>query len=89
MSETVNGNYILTLFYLQPNPKEFTATVKYFNPTEEFRMAESFGRFTFYIPKDKPKDKVYVVPNERLNEFDPSIFEVKQFKFYSVVYGKG
>jgi hypothetical protein len=87
VTQRVNGPYILTLFYMKTDPRDFASTVVYDDPKAEFRMARSFGKYVFRIPREKDPSAVYVVSNGEVGEFDPKEFRIIRFRNFSVAYG--
>ncbi len=50
----VASPFMITLYYTKYNPKDFLSSVVYRDESAEFRVATSFGRFTFGFPEDDP-----------------------------------
>lgn len=51
ITDWVNQPYIFALFYTQPDPQDFAATVEYRNPNAAFRQVERFYGFEFADPE--------------------------------------
>jgi len=79
---------VITLFYSKLPPEKFYNTVKYYDDYAEFRNAMYFDRFIFGTPADKDSDAVYVIDNSEIDQFDPGIFNIQTFTYYSVMYPK-
>ena len=76
----------IVLFYSKVPPQTFSSTVKYHDPNVPFRHIQSVSRFTFGIPPEKNPDTVYIIANSEIDQFDRSLFYIKQFQNYSVAY---
>ena len=79
----VNGNYMLVMFYTKYDAKEYMNTVKFYDIDYEFDIAESFGNYKFYLPKEIDYTANYIVHNSELAKFD-----ITTFKYYSAVIPK-
>ncbi len=84
----VNGNYMLVLFYTKHNVLDYMNTVKFYESDYEFKMAESFGNYIFYLPKEIDYTANYIVHNSELDRFDKTKFDITTFKYYSAVISK-
>ncbi len=59
----VNMPYVYVLFVTRADPREFTRTVVYTDPTAPFRQVERFGRFQFSPARlTDPSVKAFVIP---------------------------
>ena len=48
----LSSPFMLSLYYTNYDPRKFYTTVEYKDPYAEFRVAKSFGNFTFGLPED-------------------------------------
>ncbi len=86
VTDKVNMPYVYVLFYQKIDPGVFRNSVKYYNPGGEFQLVKSFDRYYFGI-KDVniSENSVYVIYNSEKDIFDKNNFNLKKFKYYSVV----
>ena len=84
----VNGNYMLVMFYTKYDVNKYIDTVKFFDIDYEFDIAESFGNYKFYLPKEIDYTANYIVHNSELDRFDKTKFDITTFKYYSAVIPK-
>ena len=88
----LSSPFMLALYYTNYDPHKFYTTVEYKDPYAEFRVAKSFGNFTFGLPEDfSPSNEaysggVYVLSNAEAAEVDSSSFTIEQYAGYCVVY---
>ena len=50
--EHLSAPFMIALYYTKTSPYEFYETVHYKDPNAEFRIADSFGKWTFGLPTD-------------------------------------
>lgn len=87
VTNEVSGSYLELLFFLKEDPHVFHDSVEYINDKVEFRKAISYGKYQFGIPSKKQDNAVYIVDNaSELPEFRNGQFQIKQFRYYSVVW---
>ncbi|WP_026516305.1 ArnT family glycosyltransferase [Butyrivibrio sp. MC2021] len=90
--EGLSAPYMIALYYTQYDPAKFAETVVYREPDAEFRIAESFGNFTFAdlpenILEKQYFDTVFVVADSELSVFKgKDNYVVENRGKYSVVY---
>lgn len=88
----LSSPFMLSLYYTNYDPRKFYTTVEYKDPYAEFRVAKSFGNFTFGFPEDfslsneRYSGGVYVLSNAEAAEVDSSSFTIEQYAGYCVVY---
>ncbi len=88
----LSSPFMLALYYTNYDPHKFYTTVEYKDPYAEFRVAKSFGNFTFGLPDDFSISNeaysggVYVLSNAETAEVDSSSFTIEQYAGYCVVY---
>ena len=89
--EGLSAPFMLALYYTKYDPYMFGSTVEYKDPYAEFRIAKSFGNFTFELPEDVTDEKydsdIFVVSSSELELFgDLSGYNVDDYGGYFVVY---
>ncbi len=78
-------SYTEVLFFEKINPYVFTSTVNYINPGAAFQAVGSFGRYIFdYVDSDTNHDCM-VIHNSDQHLFSSNEYDIKSFKYYSVV----
>ena len=91
--EGLSAPFMLALYYTNYDPEKFYTTVEYKDALAEFRIARSFGNFTFELPQDatgsEHADDVFVVASSEVSGFSESDgYTVESFGGYHVVYRK-
>ncbi len=87
----LSAPFMLALYYNDYDPYKFYTTVEYKDEKAEFRIARSFGNFTFELP-DNVNDSsyegdVFVVSSADRDMFDnPGSYTVEDFGGYFVMY---
>ena len=88
----LSGPFILALYATETPPQEFLSTVEWKDENAEFRVAHSFGRFTFGLPEDSttvdPAKAVLILHTGELASF-PGLEDktVQIFGDYAVISG--
>ncbi len=94
--EHLSAPFMIALYYTKTSPYEFLETVHYKDPNAEFRIADSFGKWTFGLPEDfedslseyKKDGTVLVLHSSELEKYaitdDPG-FEIHYFDNFAVV----
>lgn len=92
--EHVSAPYMVALFYTKTPPADFIQTVHYKDGNAEFRIADSFGRFSFGLPDDYKDNlkkyldegNVFILHRSQLSEFadlDLSVYSLADFAVIS------
>ena len=89
--EDLSAPFMLALYYTDYDPVKFADTVVYKDEAAEFRIAESFGNFSFELPEDyagdEYRDAVLILGSSEIGNIDPgSGCTIENFGKYSVVY---
>lgn len=89
--EGLSSPFMLALYYTEYDPYKFYTTVEYKDPDAEFRIAKSFGNFSFDLPEDTKKaaenGTVLVVASSEKGPFEgDERFVLEDFGGYFVVY---
>lgn len=85
VTDQVNMPYIYALFSEQTDPNDFVRTVRYVDPQAPFRVAKSFGRYTFGLQNcDVAKTKVYVLSARERPPTLPFIPTIRTFGSFVV-----
>ncbi len=87
----LSAPFMLALYYNEYDPHKFYTTVEYKDEKAEFRIAKSFGNFTFALPGDEAAKvvagDVFVVSSAEKNLFENSEgISMEDFGGYMVVY---
>lgn len=87
VTEHVGAAYVYTLFYTKENPAEYLKTVNYRNPGAAFEHVDRYGRFTFVLPEELPKDASVcaILAAEELGAYELTGFHIEKFERYAVV----
>ncbi len=87
----LSAPFMLALYYTGYDPYKFISTVQYKDDQAEFRIAESFGNFSFGLPEDVNLPKyqacVFVVSGADRERFaDIGMYTEEDFGGYFVLY---
>ena len=94
--EHVSAPFMVALYYTKTSPYDFVNTVHYKDPTAEFRIADSFGKWTFGLPEDfeqkitsyKEEGNIFVLHKSELDRYNISTengYEIRYFADFVVV----
>ncbi|MBQ9321022.1 MAG: hypothetical protein IJ239_01485 [Eubacterium sp.] len=88
--ESVASPYMSALYYCAYDPYRYLETVHYKDADAEFRIADSFGEFTFGLPvpdltSDIYKNAVLVLTAGEDSQLPPEEFEITLFRSFTVV----
>ena len=89
----LSSPFLIALFYSKESPAEFCTTVHYKDPDSVYRVADSFGRYTFGLPEtvtdsqsidaaDYP-ETVFLLSGDDISRMDLSGYEVTRFGNYA------
>ena len=89
--EGLSAPFVLALYYNDYDPNKFYTTVEYKDDKAEFRIARSFGNFSFELPEDMTSDEfaedVFVVASSQVDAFRSNeSYVVERFGGYWVAY---
>ncbi|GGY79826.1 hypothetical protein GCM10011613_25990 [Cellvibrio zantedeschiae] len=83
---TNNSVYTSTLFFAQPDPKEYVRSVQIPNRNSPFQTVEKFGRFSFGIqPENIGTQHYWVAHISELNQFNLFAYNLHTFGNYAAV----
>ena len=90
----LSAPFMLALYYTDYDPYRFFSTVEYKDPEAEFRIARSFGNFTFELPEDvtgtEYDDDVFIASSSEVSLFpEDQGYTVESFGGYHVIYKHG
>jgi len=82
----INQPYMLTLFYTQGDPHTYIDTAEKLNQKQAFEFVRSYDKYHFYLPEtiNAAEDAVYIVDRSNTDIFEPGIFNITDFEYYSV-----
>ena len=92
--ENVTTLFLVALYTCKTDPYLYMDTVYYDPRPLEFRDALSFDNFCFYLPDDvlsgswdpeDYRDDVFIMNTYQEYQFDPEIYEYKEFERYAVI----
>lgn len=81
----VASPFMITLYYTQYDPYEFMETAQWKDLGAEFQVASAFGRFTFGLPDERPKDAIYVVTKNEAGMFSEEEYTFTTFGDFVVL----
>lgn len=86
VTNEVNQPYIFTLFYDKTMPKEYRESVTFQSQYSAFEQILSYGKYVFYIPENlDQQNAAYIVSSGYAATLDRNVYDVTDFKRYSVV----
>ncbi len=94
--EHLAAPFMIALYYTKTSPYEFCETVHYKDPEAEFRIADSFGKWTFGLPDDfegmiseyKKDGTVLILHSSEIDKYgfdENPDFELHYFESFAVV----